>query len=810
MSALSRAARTIRRLHPAVVALSAALVVIGGAELLGRWQDGGQHATAPGTVPTTAGLAAESIGNVDLPQAATLVADSIKLSGWALDAKGVRGVEIRVDGRSFPAKYGITRPDVAAAHPGYPNSNAAGFEFEISLGEHALDRKQIDVVVISQAGGVQLLARRSVIPPGALSLWPTVLAETPVARPRPFHFLMATSNAAGGGATGVETEYRQYESASQRVGLAVPILYLRTTRGAAGDFEFDPDFDLSRKCNGRVMVEDNLSSVIRHAVERKIPVQFILNGGIWSDANCESIAWDISDNLERDDANCQWSQDNQVFPDDYLKGLNGSVESPELARSLTYNIYAATVRQYKKRNLQSAAAIIARFAKEHPELFVGVTLDSDTYMNPFFAGKEVFDYNPGMLRQFREWLRGAGPYAGKPTDGAPDLRRYRRTLALSLAEANRLARASWGRWEDVDPPRRFPGSAREPQIQPGQIAIWDDPWWHLWDEFRKHVVGLHYDELSSWVSDMGVPRERIFSAQGFLAPGPGLAPFAIRLTSHGQNYDSAGVSVEGSIPRDGHLGAILYGESAVNDVRMEGPHSMFATFARMDPGWAVVEFNNADLKNPQAPTTYAQGYRAFRDLFNFDAVQISAMAWNGSNGIFAGQPGYLSYTSWRNTLAEQAMRDHMVSHAGLPLGSRLWTFGTPRHADGDGWTATGGAIRLGNGFLEVRPAGGLAVLLSPADQVIRPGVVRTIAVVYRAPRAITSIGIEAMVQGGAIHPATSALRSRTLPDGTHIATLPIRWPASVARGSRIFDRMSLTIRFDETMQTAQIERIALF
>ena len=54
-------------------------------------------------------------------------------------------------------------------------------------------------------------------------------------------------------------------------------------------------------------------------------------------------------------------------------------------------------------------------------------LDSDTYMNPFLGGASYrFDYNPGMLRQFREWLRGSGPYAGRTDAGVPDLRSFRR------------------------------------------------------------------------------------------------------------------------------------------------------------------------------------------------------------------------------------------------------------------------------------------------------------------------------------------------------------------------------------------------
>jgi len=62
-------------------------------------------------------------------------------------------------------------------------------------------------------------------------------------------------------------------------------------------------------------------------------------------------------------------------------------------------------------------------------------------------------------------------------------------------------------------------------------------------------------------------------------------------------------------------------------------------------------------------------------MFNFDAQEVSVMAWNGSNGLYSALPEYLPYTAWRNTPAEAAMRDFMVTHANLPRGARLWTFG---------------------------------------------------------------------------------------------------------------------------------------
>ena len=114
---------------------------------------------------------------------------------------------------------------------------------------------------------------------------------------------------------------------------------------------FDPDWDVTRRCGEKVITEDSLSRTMAAAVEHRLPMLFTLNGGIWADAACDIPAWDINDRLEQDIANCQWNEKNEVMPDDYLKHLPGSQDAPELARSLTFNVYAKDVRHYKRRNL---------------------------------------------------------------------------------------------------------------------------------------------------------------------------------------------------------------------------------------------------------------------------------------------------------------------------------------------------------------------------------------------------------------------------------------------------------------------------
>jgi hypothetical protein len=572
-------------------------------------------------------------------------------------------------------------------------------------------------------------------------------SERAGARRPPFYFMMAYSGTTFGGAHGVENAYRALESPTLRIGVTVPVLYMRTTRGRAQDFAFDPRFDLATRCGRGRLADDALDSIIAHSVAKRLPTMFVLNGGVWADSACDAPEWDLNDHLEQDPRNCQWSQSDRVFADDHLRGLSGSIDSPELARSLTYNVHAADVRRYKRRNLQAAASRVAAFAKRHPELFVGVTLDADTYMNPFFNGEQWYDYNPGTLRQFREWLAGSGPYAGEGAPEVPDLRSYRRAQPLTLDDVNRLANARWTSWGDVDPPRRLPGSPRD-ALNAGDRAYWDDPWYNAWDVFRKHLVDLHYDELSRWAHEAGIPRDAIFSAQGFAAPYGNNRPFALRVASTGQNYDSAGMSLEGAKPSHGHLGAILYGRAAENDIPTENGRSLFHNFATVDPAWGVVEFSVAALNRADDVAGYARAYRAFRDIFNFDGRFVTPMAWNGSRGSEAGQPGFRPHTAWRETAAEDAMRHFARSRAGVPQGGRAWTFGSPVLASDDGWRATEGSVASARGKLVVSPQGARAVLESPPDQIVRPAVHGTLRIDLTAPARVRSLRVLARVAAG--------------------------------------------------------------
>jgi len=429
-------------------------------------------AALPVASAPAASEAARPEGAIDAPAAEAIVGPRIVVSGWALAPAGIKTVEIRIDGHAFAARIGIERADVGKAKPAMADNARGGYEWSGDLAAlpaaTGTDRRTMSIVAVAKDGRETVLGTRSVIDPAALTRWSAFTPKNPT----PFYLLPALSGLDLGGAVELDAMYTPYLSPTLRAGFRVPVLYLRTTRGAAADYVFDPDWDPTRKCGERRIGDDSLSSVLAYSRAKRLPVLVTLNGGIWADAFCDVPQWDINDKLEQDVRNCQWNENNEVMADDLLKTLPGSLEAPELARSLTFNVYATDVRHYKKRNLQQAGAILAAFARDNPDLFVGINLDPDTYLNPFFAEKQWYDYNPGTLRQFREWLSGTGPYAGHVANGVPDLRAYRRAKTLTLAEVDALAGAHWKSWHEVDPPRKFPREGGRP--------FWQDPWVHEW------------------------------------------------------------------------------------------------------------------------------------------------------------------------------------------------------------------------------------------------------------------------------------------------------------------------------------------
>ncbi len=84
--------------------------------------------------------------------------------GWALDDDGVRAVDVFVDGIiAGRAKYGRNRPGVTRHFPGYPDSDAAGFGFQLNTTHYLNGVHEVEVRVTSETGEQAFLNAQEIL-----------------------------------------------------------------------------------------------------------------------------------------------------------------------------------------------------------------------------------------------------------------------------------------------------------------------------------------------------------------------------------------------------------------------------------------------------------------------------------------------------------------------------------------------------------------------------------------------------------------------------------------------------------------------
>lgn len=601
--------------------------------------------------------------------------EHLEVEGWLYSQAQSFNLTVEVNNcviATFQPDY--VRHDVCSVFPDMDQARNTGFKLQLPITCEQFNRRgasEVKLYYVSSSNNKQLLASSAVF---HVDSYPQ---DKPDAN-KIFYFTIASSNISLGGFGDFKDKLAPFAIGQCQLGFMAPVLYMRSTLGAQHDWQFDPDFDESRKqANGKLVLADSLRSILNYATEHQIPCVIGLNGGIWGDAAGSCPEWDLTDHLEEDEINCQWNQRDKVMPDDYLKHLTGAESAPELSRSLTLNHYNNSVRNYKKRNLQQAGKVIVEFARENPELYLGTNLDPDCYHNPFFEGEQWYDFNPQTLEQFRDWLAGTGVYQH-------ELKHCIQHSVFSLPQLNNYLRTDYQSWSEVEPPRHLhclPCSSDDKKALT------------LWEQFKRHLVHRHYTDLSSWLVAVGLPERMIFSSQGFTSPRGRIDPFALQLNSPLKNYDSGGMSLEGSKPEQGHVGAILYGESARNTIQTENQLSFFENIIKLDPDWAVVEFNPADLRDDaQALPSYGYAWECLREVFNHGARFVNLMAWNGSSGKDHGKPGFNAHMALRDTSLEQAVIDFMLLYADIARGEQCYTFGTQRYACSDAWSVSGGKL----------------------------------------------------------------------------------------------------------------------
>jgi N-acetylmuramoyl-L-alanine amidase len=102
-----------------------------------------------------------SIGEIDLPRDGNFLGGVVPITGYAVDLDGVDTVQVFVDGLfQGTATYGIPRPEVAALHPGFPDSATAGWIFHLDTRELSNGPHELQVIVIDDGGRDSLIGER--------------------------------------------------------------------------------------------------------------------------------------------------------------------------------------------------------------------------------------------------------------------------------------------------------------------------------------------------------------------------------------------------------------------------------------------------------------------------------------------------------------------------------------------------------------------------------------------------------------------------------------------------------------------------
>jgi hypothetical protein len=184
------------------------------------------------------------------------------------------------------------------------------------------------------------------------------------------------------------------------------------------------------------------------------------------------------------------------------------------------------------------------------------------------------------------------------------------------------------------------------------------------------------------------------------------------------------------------------------------------------------------------------------------------MAWNGSNGIYAGEAGYVSFMAWRNTPLEDAMRDFAVSHAFVPLGARLWTFGSPQLADADGWSVPVGKLVSGPGHVDLTAVNSEVTLASPSALALGgdESDLLTLGVTADQGPSIISVGVEGRLSDGTTMALAVPRDAKDLESTSAGISVPLLHPAT----SATIDQIRVTLKLKNATGTLRLRHLALY
>jgi|GEM_PF-4828849 len=311
---------------------------------------------------------------------------------------------------------------------------------------------------------------------------------------------------------------------------------------------------------------DFLDRQLQYAADNNVPVLIQMNAGGWSGDTGLMHA------LADDTRTTMWDTNNWDM-----------YRSIDQHNYMTYSRKNLKHYAFKKRNMQQAAKRIVEWRAAHPELLVGVSLDSEDWQY-VWDGTRYSDYNPLSIAEWKEWLTGTGIY--DPVNGMYK-GQARSPVFSSIAQFNSAMGTSFASWSAVDPPRtRSDGN----------------PFWEEWTRWRTMLLKHHLQDMANWLIEAGLPANRVFAHQNHISSGSA------------DYYLTSSITTTAALS-PGSLGVTLYG-NATKDT------DYFKQLLGYDNNWGAPEYN------PMDKTNKASNYDGLVKTYEGGAHYISPLSWN--------------------------------------------------------------------------------------------------------------------------------------------------------------------------------------
>jgi hypothetical protein len=275
----------------------------------------------------------------------------------------------------------------------------------------------------------------------------------------------------------------------------------RDISGSDQDYNFDPT---------------NLNYMLGLGVTAALPILVHMNDGRWADCCTPNSSGGWGDSLLDYIA----GQPNTTV----LSNTGASEFGPNFGSNyFTLSRLNTVYRNYKKRNVQASAQIIAAWAADNPSLFAGVSLDSETIMP-----NSESDYNPLAIDEWKQWLQNTGIY-GPSGDyfGAG-----RNPAFASIGDFNTATGQNFASWDAMQPPQ---------SITPGDLFSEE------WERWRVMMIVHSVSDETLWIAQAGIDRTLIYGHQTPRMDDYGFADDVYTFTAAN---GASGITTYGRAPSD--------------------------------------------------------------------------------------------------------------------------------------------------------------------------------------------------------------------------------------------------------------------